>query len=99
MENEAAKKLFLEQAAAYYDELKLTAENAPYGRILANAEAFAVVQGRELLRQSLEGIVQDQVQQIESDEKKRQNVPLRRNSTPLRKANATKCNIAGNHLR
>ena len=49
MENDAAKKLFLEQAAAYYDELKLAAENAPYGRILANAEAFAVVQGRELL--------------------------------------------------
>ena len=70
MENEAAKKLFLEQAAAYYDELKLTAENAPYGRILANAEAFAVVQGRELLRQSLEGIVQDQAQQIDNDEKK-----------------------------
>ena len=70
MENDAAKKLFLEQAAAYYDELKLTAENAPYGRILANAEAFAVVQGRELLRQSLEGIVQDQAQQIDNDEKK-----------------------------
>jgi hypothetical protein len=70
MENDAAKRLFLEQAAAYYDELKLTAENAPYGRILANAEAFAVVQGRELLRQSLEGIVQDQAQQIDNDEKK-----------------------------
>ena len=72
MDNDAAKKLFLEQAAAYYDELKLAAENAPYGKILAQAEAFAVTQGRELLRQSLEGIVQDQVQQIESDEKKRQ---------------------------
>ena len=70
MENDAAKRLFLEQAAAYYDELKLTAENAPYGRILANAEAFAVVQGRELLRQSLENIVQDQAQQIDNDEKK-----------------------------
>ena len=60
----------MEQAAAYYDELKLVAENAPYGKVLANAEAFAVVQGRELLRQSLEGIVQDQAQQIDNDEKK-----------------------------
>ena len=59
MDNEAAKKLFLEQASAFYDELKLVAANAPYGKVLGNAEAFAVVQGRELLRQSLEGIVQD----------------------------------------
>ena len=85
--------------AAYYDELKLVAENVPYGKVLGNAEAFAVVQGRELLRKSLENIVQDQAQQIDSDEKKRQNVPLRRNSTPSRKANATKRNVFGNHSR
>ena len=85
--------------AQYYDELKLAVETAPYGQALAQAEAFAVVQGRELLRQSLEGLVQNQVQQIESDEKKRQNVSLRRNSMASRKANATKCTISGSHSR
>ena len=68
-ENDTAKALFLEQAAAYYDELKLATKNTPYGKILANAEAFAVVQGRELLRYSLEHIVQDQTRQTDSDEK------------------------------
>jgi len=66
----AAKQLFLEQAAAYYDELTAAAQNAPYGKVLANAETFAVVQGRELLRQSLEHVVQGQARQREQDEKK-----------------------------
>ena len=70
MKNDAAKKLFLEQAAAYYDELAAAAPNAPYGKVLAQAEAFAVTQGRELLRKSLENIVQEQAKNIENDEKK-----------------------------
>lgn len=62
MDHDAAKKLFLEQAAAYYDELNAAAENAPYGKVLAKAETFAVTQGRELLRKSLEQIVQNQAE-------------------------------------
>ena len=30
MENDAAKRIFWKQAAAYYDESKLAAENAPH---------------------------------------------------------------------
>jgi len=70
MQNDVAKKLFLEQAATYYDELTAAAASAPYGKVLARAEAFAVTQGRELLRQSLENVVQEQAEQNDRDEKK-----------------------------
>lgn len=70
IDDDAAKKLFLEQAAAYYDELRAAAKNAPHGKVLANAEALAVVQGRELLRMSLENVVQQQEQDVDHDEKK-----------------------------
>jgi hypothetical protein len=55
-----AEKLFLEQAKAYYRDLRQSAQNAPYGKIIAHADAFALQQGRELIRQSIEGIVQEQ---------------------------------------
>ena len=38
-----AKQLFLEQAAAFYDDMKAAASNAPYGQVIDKAEAFAVV--------------------------------------------------------
>ena len=31
LDENTRKALFLEQAAAYYDELRVAAENAPYG--------------------------------------------------------------------
>ena len=70
MDHEAGKKLFLEQAAAYYDNMKAAADNAPYGKIIAHAETFALVQGRELLRVSLEAVVQERKDEIEQEEKK-----------------------------
>ena len=53
-----AKQLFLERAVAYYDELNAATENAPYGQFLNHAEAFVINEGRELLRSSLETIMQ-----------------------------------------
>jgi hypothetical protein len=70
MNHDAAKKLFLEQAAAYYDEMKIVADKAPHGKIIALAEKFAVEQGRELIRSSLESIVDERKNEIESDQKK-----------------------------
>jgi hypothetical protein len=64
------KELFLEQAAAYYDEMKAAAENATYGQMFHQAEAFAVLQGRELVRKSLETIVQEQVDDLEKKKKR-----------------------------
>lgn len=70
MENDAAKKLFLEQAAAYYDELKASSFNASYGKKFASAEHFAVVEGHELLRKSLEHVTQESADDVDNDEKK-----------------------------
>ena len=63
------KQLFLEQAAAFYDDMKAAASNAPYGQVIDKAEAFAVVQGRELIRSSLEAIVQERITEVEQEQK------------------------------
>jgi hypothetical protein len=60
--------MFLEQAAAYFDDMKATTQNAPYGQIFNHAEAFAVQHGRELIRQSLEHLLQEQI--VEHEKKK-----------------------------
>ena len=59
------EKLFLEQARAYYREMRAVAGNAPDGQVLRLAEAFAVQYGQELIRKSLETIVQDEVDTFE----------------------------------
>jgi hypothetical protein len=64
-----AKELFLEQAAAYFDDLNATADNAPYGQVFNHAEAFCIKQGRELIRTSLESLLQEK---IHSHEKKKE---------------------------
>jgi len=73
-----ARDLFLEQAAAYFDDLKNSAENASYGQVFDHAEAFAVKQGRELIRQSLETMLQEQ---IDDHQKKKRNDTLPAMST------------------
>jgi hypothetical protein len=54
------ERLFLEQARASYRDLRQAAQNAPSGKIIHHADAFAFHKGRELLQTSLEGIVQEQ---------------------------------------
>ena len=63
--DKTAKEYFLEQAAAYFDDLKATAHNAPYGQFLNCAEAIALDKGRDLIRQSLETLVQEEIHDIE----------------------------------
>jgi len=53
------EKLFVEQARAYYRDLRAAAQNAPPGKLLAHADAFAFQNGRELIRKSLENLVQE----------------------------------------
>lgn len=57
--------LFLEQARAYFPEMKEVGKNAPFWKCLDAAEQFAVEKGRELIRSSLESIIQDRVDEIE----------------------------------
>jgi len=66
-----ARELFLEHAAAYFDDLKATATNAPHGQIFNHAEAFAFEKGRELLQQSLKGMLQEQIDEFEKKKRRR----------------------------
>jgi hypothetical protein len=74
------EKLFLEQAKAYYRDLRKAAQNAPYGKIIDHADAFAFQQGRELIRKSLEQIVQEQNDTFEK-KKNTGNVPADTNES------------------
>jgi hypothetical protein len=65
----AAEQLFLEQAKAYYRDLRAAGMNAPLGKGLAHAEAIAVKQGRELIRKSLEMAAQESIRDLEKKRK------------------------------
>ena len=56
----ATERLLLEQAQAFIRDLRATARNAPSGKILHRADAFAVERGREFTRTALETILQEQ---------------------------------------
>jgi hypothetical protein len=66
-----AREMFLEQAAAYFDEMKAVTENAPYGQPFNVAETFALQHGRELIRQSVENILQEQIDEHENKKRRR----------------------------
>ena len=60
--------LFLQFAQAYYQEMQAVGDNAPFGQVFNQVDAFAFENTRELGRKSLELVLQDQ---IEKAEKKR----------------------------
>ena len=62
---QTAKEYFLELAAAYFDEMRSTAKNAPDGETFDRTEAVAITQGRELLQKSLEEALQEQIDEFE----------------------------------
>lgn len=67
--------LFLEQALAMYREMRRTAAAAPDGQVIAATEHVAMARGRELIRQSLEDVLQDEAQAVEK--KGAQSEPVR----------------------
>lgn len=54
------ERFFVEQARSYYRDLRVAAENAPFGKIIQHVEQFTQKNGKELIRQSFEKIVQEQ---------------------------------------
>ena len=46
---QTAKEYWLEQCAAYFDDLKSAAKNAPRGQVLNYVEAAVIEQGHELI--------------------------------------------------
>jgi hypothetical protein len=63
--NDSAEALFTEKALAMFRELRQTAEDAPDGEVLHQAELFAVREGQELIRQGLESVIQGQADEVE----------------------------------
>ena len=57
--------LAVEQALAMVGELKRVCATAPDGQVLAQAEQVAVARGRELTRQSLEAVLNQQAAEVE----------------------------------
>lgn len=64
-----AERLMIEQAVAYFTDLHALARTAPPGTVLDTCEAFALVGGRQLLRDSLAHVVQDRLDHADAQKK------------------------------
>jgi len=60
-----AERLGLEQAIAFFTQLRQTAQTAPDGTVLAACEEVALDAGRALLRNSLAAAVQSRIESAE----------------------------------
>lgn len=66
--------LVVEQALALVRELQQTCQSAPHGHVLAQAEALALRRGRELTRQALEAVLNQQA--VAAEKKGRPHGPV-----------------------
>lgn len=57
--------LVVEQALALVRELQQTCQATPHGQVLAQAELVALTRGRELTRQALEAVLNQQAAAVE----------------------------------
>ena len=65
-----AERLLLEQAIAYFAELRTVAHTAPHGTVLDACEALALTGGRQLLRDSLGHAVQARIDATDAEKKR-----------------------------
>ena len=73
-----AEALFLEQAQAYFRDIQKTANDAPDGKVLDQTESAVVLQSRKLIQQSLQIVLQEQIEQHEKKKKRRSVKPAER---------------------
>lgn len=57
--------LMMEQALAMAKQLEETGREAPDGQVLDRLEATVMQEGREFMRQSLQGAMQSEVEEVE----------------------------------
>ncbi len=69
--NSPGEALIVEQALAMYREMKRVADAAPDGQVLDMAERAALTQGRELTRQGLEAVLNEQAHEVEKKGRRR----------------------------
>ena len=77
--------MLLEQALLMARELQATADAAPDGRVLAEAELVALRAGRELTRHALEAALQAQAQEAEKKAPTAASAPAERDAMPRAK--------------
>jgi len=64
-----AERLALEQAIAFFTQMRRVAATAPDGTVLAACERLALTDGRQLLRDSLASAVQARADQADAQKK------------------------------
>ncbi len=57
--------VLVEQFLAMVHELRKVCQTAPDGQVLGQAEQLAVTRGRELIRKTLEGVLNEQAHAVE----------------------------------
>ena len=65
-----AERLMLEQAVAFFAELRTVAHTAPHGTVIDAREALALTGGRKLLRDSLGHAVQARIDAADREQKR-----------------------------
>ncbi len=65
-----AERLMLEQAVAFFAELRTVAHTAPHGTVIDAREALALTGGRQLLRDSLGHAVQARIDAADREKKR-----------------------------
>ena len=64
-----ADRMALEQAVAFFTQMKRVAATAPAGTVLAACERVALADGRKLVRETLAGAVQARVDAADGEKK------------------------------
>jgi hypothetical protein len=82
-----AERLGLEQAIAFFTQLRHTAQTAPDGTVLAACEQVALQEGRTLLRNSLAAAVQSRVEAAQQKGGAHAPVAARASTPPAIKVN------------
>jgi hypothetical protein len=69
------ERVFLEQALAWYREMRTVCREAPDGCVLSQAEQVALQGGRELVRHGFEAVLNEQAREAEKKGRRRGRVP------------------------
>jgi len=74
----AGEALFVEQARAYYRDLKAVAKNAPFGKTFDKVEDAIIPASRKLIQRSFEIMMQEQIDEFEKKTKRESVRPAKR---------------------
>ncbi len=64
-----AERLLLEQAVAFFTQMRQVAATAPDGTVLAACEQLALADGRQLVRDALGSVVQQRADAVDAQKK------------------------------